>query len=363
MNLLIFNITVDADDPVLGFTTDWTNEIARRFEHVFVITMRAGRIDVAPNVEVLSIGGEKGYSRPRRVLEFYRRLTTLLRSRKIDACFAHMTPLMSIMGAPLLRLFRVPPFLWYAHGHVSLTLRIAERAVDRIITSSPHGCRLGSSKILVTGQGIDTHRHAFRAHRLHRDRLRLLYAGRLSPVKGLHILIDALALFSRRSKTPFRMTLVGAPQTAADRHYTARLKQRVLESGLAGCVDFAGAQNRDRMSVWYRECDVFINPSDTGSMDKTVLEAMATGSLAVTGNSSFDTDEYRSAGGFFARNDAGSICSMLCHILSLTDEDLAARAARGREWVECCHSLAALAQKIHLQAADLLAQKGALPGP
>jgi hypothetical protein len=64
--LLIFNIKTDATDDVLGFTTDWINAIAAHWDRVFVITMAGGKIDVAENVRVFSLGQERNYSRPRR---------------------------------------------------------------------------------------------------------------------------------------------------------------------------------------------------------------------------------------------------------------------------------------------------------
>ncbi|MBL8145083.1 MAG: hypothetical protein JNL34_01745, partial [Anaerolineae bacterium] len=67
--LLVFNLATDADDPVLGFTTVWVNRLAAHYEAVDVITMRVGRLDVAGNVHVWSVGKERGWSEPRRVGE------------------------------------------------------------------------------------------------------------------------------------------------------------------------------------------------------------------------------------------------------------------------------------------------------
>jgi len=47
VNLLLFNLATDADDPILGFTTGWLNRLAAHYTQVDVITMRnrAGSID------------------------------------------------------------------------------------------------------------------------------------------------------------------------------------------------------------------------------------------------------------------------------------------------------------------------------
>lgn len=62
---------MDADHATLGHTTAWTNALARRADHLSVITMLAGRIAVEPNVTVYSLGKELGRSEPRRLLTYY----------------------------------------------------------------------------------------------------------------------------------------------------------------------------------------------------------------------------------------------------------------------------------------------------
>jgi hypothetical protein len=63
---------MDADHATLGHTTAWTNALARRADHLSVITMLAGRIAVEPNVTVYSLGKELGRSEPRRLLTYLR---------------------------------------------------------------------------------------------------------------------------------------------------------------------------------------------------------------------------------------------------------------------------------------------------
>jgi hypothetical protein len=119
-HLLLFNLVTDSRDPILGFTTQWIRELAARVGSIDVITMRAGVIDVPPNVRVHSVGKEHGYSEPRRVLEFYRHLFRILRTQRIDGCFSHMMPPFSALGGPILRARRIPLVTWYAHPNLTL---------------------------------------------------------------------------------------------------------------------------------------------------------------------------------------------------------------------------------------------------
>ena len=135
MRLLLFNLATDADDPLLGFTTRWIGALAKRVEFIHVITMRVGRLDVPGNVRVYSVGKEKGYSEPRRVIEFYRFLFRILREDRIDACFSHMIPIFTVLAAPVLRPKGIPIVTWYAHRQVTSTLKLAHHFSDRMISS------------------------------------------------------------------------------------------------------------------------------------------------------------------------------------------------------------------------------------
>src|SRR3954453_7478663 len=192
MNLLLFNLRTDASDTTLGFTTSWVNALARRCEHVTVVTLHAGRIDVAQNVTVHSVA-RPGDGRLRRLVRFYRLTAGILRSEPVDVCFAHMTPLMAILFWPLGRLYRVPTLLWYAHGAVSVQLRVAHLAADRCVTSTPNAFRLRSRKVFALGQGIDTKRLGEPAEPPRANHPTFVSVARLSPAKRIEEFIDAVA--------------------------------------------------------------------------------------------------------------------------------------------------------------------------
>src|SRR5713101_9840351 len=115
MRLLMFNLAMDTDDPILGFATRWIAALARRVESIQVITMRAGRVEVPENVRVCSVGKERGYSEPRRAVEFYRHLIRVVRTDRIDVCFSHMIPIFTVLAAPIAKARGIPIVTWYAH--------------------------------------------------------------------------------------------------------------------------------------------------------------------------------------------------------------------------------------------------------
>lgn len=283
--LLLFNLATDADDPILGFTTAWINALASRMDAIDVVTMRVGRLAVGANVRVYSVGKEQGYSEARRFIAFYRILWRLLRANHYDACFAHMQPLFAILGAPLLKLYRVPITLWFAHGAVTRRLRLAERLVDHVVTASAESFRIPSPKTYIIGHGIDTDQFAIPFTRENQEttRFTLVSVGRLNPVKRPDVLIDAVGLLRQR-EINVHLRFIGDVTNGA---YLELLRERVTQAGLDDAIEFAGPLGFEQIAGAYHQADVMVSASQTGSIDKVILEAMACGLPAITSNEAF----------------------------------------------------------------------------
>jgi hypothetical protein len=73
-NLLVVCQKVDEDDDLLGFFVGWIREFAKNFEKVFVITLAKGKYDLPSNVEVYSLGKERGDSKFVQLFRFYKYL-------------------------------------------------------------------------------------------------------------------------------------------------------------------------------------------------------------------------------------------------------------------------------------------------
>ncbi|MGK7905032.1 MAG: glycosyltransferase family 4 protein [Hormoscilla sp.] len=288
MHILWFNLATDADDPILGFATRWITALAERVESIDVITMRSGNIKVPKNVRVYSVGKEKGYSEPRRAIEFYRIVWRLLAEQHYDACFAHMMPLFAVMAAPFLRLKKIPTVLWYTHKSVTPILRLATVCVDRVVTASKESFRIPSNKVRVIGHGIDTEHFVPKQYRSSRQRpFTILTVGRLSPIKRVELLIEAIALLSeKKPDMSVCLKIVGGPASESDKLYEAELKNKVEQYQLQDTVFWAGSIPFPQVVDYYQQADCFVNLSETGSIDKAVLEAMSCG-VPVIANPAF----------------------------------------------------------------------------
>jgi glycosyltransferase involved in cell wall biosynthesis len=70
--------------------------------------------------------------------------------------------------------------------------------------------------------------------------------------------------------------------------YLEKLKRLVVKHGLKDKIIFTGAKPHDQLPEYYSQSDIFVNMSATGSLDKTVLEAMAIGVIPITSNEALE---------------------------------------------------------------------------
>jgi glycosyltransferase involved in cell wall biosynthesis len=349
--VLLFNLRTDVSDTTLGFTTSWINSLARRCEHVVVITLYAGLVDVDPNVRVYALSRSPRTSRARKIAEFYRVVLRTLRTSRIDVCFAHMTPLLAGLFWPLAKIHRVPVLLWYAHSAVPLELRIAHLLVDRCVTSTPAGFRLPSDKLFVLGQGIDTEAFSPPAQPGRDYERTAVSVGRISPRKRLEEVIESIAIL-REHLEDVRLVLAGGPITESDRRYEGEIRAQARLLEVDELVEFEGAVPFDRVRDVYRRGAIFLNTSETGSLDKAILESMASGCIPISRNHSF-TEIARAEGLDFLVPSSGpeGVAARLLEVLALPAAEKDGLRDRLREIVVESHSLNALMDEItrHLE--------------
>lgn len=286
IRLLLFNLAVDPDHTIWGFTTRWIEALAHRVASVHVITMRAGRLNVPANVRVYSVGGEKGYTKLRKVAAFYHHLGHVLRHEQIDICFSHMIATFSVMAAPLLKTRGVPLVTWHAHPELNWILRGAHHLSDCMVTSLSTAYPLRSHKVVVVGQGIDTLLFVPDGQ-VPDDPPLILCVGRLSPVKDHPTLLQAVDLMRRRCPRPFRVVIVGGAARSSDQAYIASLHDIVRTKQLEEIVRFERPVPLDELPEVYRRCTVHVNMTPVGSGDKVAWEAMSCGKPCVVTNSGF----------------------------------------------------------------------------
>lgn len=283
-NILILTQKIDKNDDNLGFFHEWLKKFAEKTGKVFVIANFVGERNLPANVQVFSLGKEIKLGRIRRYFNFYKYLFKTL--PKTDAVFIHMIPVWVILVWPAAFIYRKKIYLWYMHKSVTFSLRLAEKLVEKIFTASPESCRLNSKKIIITGHGIDTEH--FKPENFPKDSgaLKLLTAGRITTSKDYEFLLEAIESLKTRGYGAI-LDIVGAPITSADFSYKNKLEDLIIKKGLQNIINFIGPKTYAEMPDVYNSHDLFIHASETGSLDKAVLEAMACGLPPVTTSEAF----------------------------------------------------------------------------
>lgn len=280
MKLLILTQKVDKQDDVLGFMHRWIAQFAAQCEAVTVVCLFEGVHTLPKNVRVFSLGKEKGVGRFGFVWNFFR---IIWRERAAyDAVFVHMNQIYVLLGGLLWRMMGKRVALWYAHGAVSASLRVAERMVDVVFTSTESGFRLPSLKVRVVGQGIDTD-YFCPAQEVVREGFKIIVVGRISPVKDYETLVLAVEKL-RGEIEGLSVEIIGGAGLPEHRFYLEALQKMVLEKKNEGIVNFVGPRSNDDILQRLQQADLFVNTSLTGSLDKAVLEAMSCGVVTLTCN-------------------------------------------------------------------------------
>ena len=105
----------------------------------------------------------------------------------------------------------------------------------------------------------------------------LLYVGRIEPLKGLDILLRAVALLNDTADT--NLIIVGG-NLDGDAELE-RLKTLALSLNISDIVTFTGSVNQEELPAYYSSADVFVLPSWYESFGLVALEAMSCGTPVV----------------------------------------------------------------------------------
>lgn len=151
-----------------------------------------------------------------------------------------------------------------------------------------------------------------------------LYLGRLHPIKGLPMLLEA---WQRVSPRGWRLRIVGPDEGS----HQQELQRTVAQRGLSDQVEFLPAVHGDvAKSQLYREADLFVLPTHSENFGIAVAEALAHGVPVITtqGAPWRLLDEQRC--GWWVAVDPAAIGTALCDATSRPAAELREMGLRGR---------------------------------
>lgn len=180
--------------------------------------------------------------------------------------------------------------------------------------------------------------------------LRLLFMGRLHPIKGLDHLLRAVAGLPGA----FRLTLCGAGEGG----YVRSLEALVARLGLEPRVRFAGHVEKEAKLRAFAEADLCVLPSFSENFGMAVAEALAHG-VPVVASDRTPWREVEARGcGRCVPNDPESL---RCAIEEMRGRDLAAMGARGRRWMQEAFSWEKIARRMAALYGEMLQRPGGRP--
>ncbi|MFA6308014.1 MAG: glycosyltransferase family 4 protein [Patescibacteria group bacterium] len=331
---------VDRDDGLAGFTYNWIKKLSSKVDELYVMCLEKGNDrDLPDNVHVYSLGKENGKNRFKEFFRFHYLAIKLV--PKVDGIFAHQNPEYGILISPWAKIFRKKLIAWYTHKQVSLRLKILNLVSDKMVTASKESFRLVSNKLQVLHHGIDTDVFYFK-DRVVKDTLNILNISRISATKRIDKMIDIVAELKKILDKKVVFKIAGVPTLEKDKLFLETLKNKVKEFNLESNVEFLGSVPNHLTPALYQEADLFFNFSQTGSLDKTGLEAMSCGCLVLASNEAFK-DILEPINSLFYIASTEQAVENIKKILAIDNNDLRLKL---RNYVKENHDLDKLITKI-----------------
>ncbi|HXQ13757.1 MAG TPA: glycosyltransferase [Caulobacteraceae bacterium] len=208
--------------------------------------------------------------------------------------------------------------------------RDLQRAAVLHATAQPEAENLRAfglgSRIVTIANGIDLPAIAARAAPSDRAARTALFLGRIYPVKGLPMLIEAWA---RVRPASWRLVIAGPDEAGHQR----LVEDAVAVSGLGDVVSFVGPVSGEAKAAWLRDADLLVLPSHSESFGMAVAEALAHGTPVLTTTAApWPALEDRRCGWRAAPN-AEALAAALRHAFDCDAPTLAGMGAAGRAYV------------------------------
>ena len=342
-SLLIITQVLDRQDPVLGFFHRWVEELAACVDRVTVICLKKGDVNVPANVRVHSLGKEAGIVSSWRYA--WRFLQALVACRgTYRTVFVHMNQEYVLLAGCWWRLVGTRILLWRNHPSGSWQTRLAVRLAHQVFCTSRQSftAKFAKTKRMPVGIVLPT------VDVLNRSRLpnAFLSLGRLSPVKRLELIVAGFA--AADLPVDAHLDLVGDPiPRPIDLSYAERLDALIATADPRGaCVKRLPGVPPHEALEYFARYGVFINATEPGSFDKTILEAAAQGCLPLVAQDIFQGTEWVYLSQILTFSGVHSLSRALERLSRLSDAEQDSLRRQLRAFIERHHSLDRLIQEL-----------------
>lgn len=345
--LLFITQKVDSEDDVLGIYHRWIEKLSEKVEKINVICLYRGQVNLPQNVAVHSLGKEAGESRIKYVCRFYRYIWNL--KDDYDTVFVHMNPIYIILGGIFWKLYSKKIFLWYNHPLGNLSAKVGIFFSNKVFCTSSYAFSAKYKKTVIMSVGIDV--ALFKPlYNVARQYNRILFLGRISPIKRIELLIEAVKILDSH-KIDFELLIIGSAASFKDKEYEVKLKKISAELLSKGKVIFKPSVPYYKTPAIYCSGVIFVNLTSAGSFDKTIIEAMACETLVLASNPaleiSFDAELKNLC--IFKEKDSADLTKKLSQLLLLPQTEKQIIAQKLSNIAKKQHSLENVAEQLSEQ--------------
>lgn len=214
------------------------------------------------------------------------------------------------------------PLQWPALSRAALfhaTSRMEFEDIRRLSLRQP---------VAIIPNGIDVPRHLeLRPESDRRPRTQLLYLGRLHPIKGIELLLEAWRELQGEHAT-WELVVAGG----GEQGYERRLRELASSLGLER-VDFPGpafGEHKDRL---YRSSDLFVLPTKSENFGMAVAEALAQGLPVITTRRAPWSGLLDHRCGWWVERSRRDLVDALDQAMRLPSGELGEMGIRGRRWM------------------------------
>jgi glycosyltransferase involved in cell wall biosynthesis len=163
-------------------------------------------------------------------------------------------------------------------------------------------------------------------HRNEEGKLRLLFLGRIDPIKGIENLLSACEILKRDWPRNWSLVVAGG----GDRSYAEELRAKVTQLGLSEQVSFLGNVVGDAKRQLFGSSDLAVFPSHSENFGMAVAEALAHAVPVITSRGTPWEAVEREGCGLWVNNDAATLAGAIQRMSTMP---LTEMGCRGREWM------------------------------
>lgn len=322
MKVLMLVQSVDSFRPGPdGFITDWVREIAKNVTQLTVLTYHYSQKEKLPkNTKIVIITGSNFLTRNINLF------INLLR-QDTDVLFAHTLEVFSILAGLASRLTGRKSFFWYCQGYnVSRPFpKLAFFLAHKILTCTKETKNryikeIGpwtKDKIITVGHGINIIHYQKGKNitwpRSKDEPIKLLYAGRISPIKDFPTLENAVKI----------------------------LKKRRINVSLEKATSYT---YNDNYKI-FKLANIFVTPSLSKALDKTYLESFICNVPAIGTNIAYPFMKDKFPQFIYNAGDANDLAKKIIWLID-HPEKIRTITAAAKKFVTQNYSLNKLMNKI-----------------